>query len=85
MSKLNIIVLRDAQGNYYALPRDGVMQARVPDEYKGEIETALRDASGELSESELEEVTGGGLSVLEVSTSSGFTYFSELQDKWASP
>jgi hypothetical protein len=84
MSKVEIIVLKDAEGNYYALPREGVMQARVPDEYKDEIEKAIEGASGELGDSELEAVTGGTTLVQTITAPSSFTSFNDLSDTWLS-
>lgn len=84
MSKMSFIVLKDAEGNYYLLPREGVMQVRVPDEYKDELEQAIRSASGELSESDLEAVAGGTLSVGEFTASSGLTSYSYIRGQWTS-
>ena len=37
----NVLVLRDSEGTYYALPRRTLMQFRVPDAWKAEFEAAL--------------------------------------------
>ncbi len=59
---LNVIVLKDSDGNYYALAEDSLAQARVPDEHRGEIEELIGAGSGpsDLSTGQLESVVGGG-------------------------
>jgi hypothetical protein len=59
---VEVVVLKDTQGNYYLLPRQGLEQARVPDEQRAEVEELLRGrapGSRPLSEGELESVAGG--------------------------
>ena len=82
MSQLNIIVLKDGEGNYYVLPREGVLQARVPDEYKGEIESLVGASSDELSDAQLEAVAGGALSIRQISAPSGLSGFNNFRSNW---
>ena len=62
---VEIVVLKDSQGNYYLLPREGLEQMIVPEEYRDEIEALVQegpvseDESEELSMEQLETVTGG--------------------------
>ena len=39
----SVLILRDSEGTYYALPRPTVEQFRVPDEWKAEFEAALSE------------------------------------------
>jgi hypothetical protein len=62
-SDIELVVLRDAKGEYFVLPRANVERARVPKEYRGELERMMAAASGrrneELSKEQLEAVVGG--------------------------
>jgi hypothetical protein len=86
-SDIELVVLKDAQGEYYVLPRANVEQARVPKEYRGELEKLMAGAAGsgrrneELSMEQLEAVAGG------VSSAGTFTVSSQLantiQAQWS--
>jgi hypothetical protein len=39
---MEVVVFSDQDGNYYALPRLALEQARVPAEHKGEVEKLVR-------------------------------------------
>jgi hypothetical protein len=39
---MEVVVFSDQDGNYYALPRQTLEQARVPTEHKGEVEKLVR-------------------------------------------
>ncbi len=41
LERTRAMVLRDMEGNYYLLPLDVVERARVPDELKADLETAI--------------------------------------------
>jgi hypothetical protein len=59
---LEVIILKDLQGEYYLLPREGLEQAKVPAEYRAEVERMIEEAGpaeGELSDDQLEAVAGG--------------------------
>jgi len=76
---IDLIVFTDSQGNYYALPRQALEQARVPEEHKAEIERLTRQ--GEVVG--YEAMGGSGLhQVGSISVSSGLTV-SNLQLAWS--
>lgn len=85
---VEVVVLKDQQGNYYVLPRQGLEQARVGDEERAELEELLNAGGGgdrELSDAELETVAGGVTlnAVGTFSVPSGFGA-GNLQKNWSS-
>lgn len=62
---VEIVVLKDSQGNYYLLPREALERMIVPEEYRDEVEALAQEGSvsedenEELSMEQLEAVTGG--------------------------
>jgi hypothetical protein len=61
---IELVVLRDAKGEYYVLPRANVERARVPKEHRAELEKMMAAARGgrrgeELSKEQLDAVVGG--------------------------
>jgi hypothetical protein len=73
---MEMFVFRDRAGNYYAFPRQAFERARVPDEYKAELEKLVeprgRDQLRELSDTDMEAVQGGLQSLGTIAAPSGF-------------
>jgi len=81
---LEIVVLKDSQGNYYLLPREGLEQTKVPDEFRSEVEEMVKTAAsheGELSDDQLEAVAGGVSGVGRMVAPSGLG-FNGLRSTW---
>jgi hypothetical protein len=82
-----IVILRDGAGHYYLLPKTAIEQARVPEQYVGEVEKLIAGgfAAAELSDQQLESVAGGGTlsSFGSFQAPSGLS-FSGFQDNWKS-
>jgi hypothetical protein len=83
---VELVVLKDLQGDYYLLPREALEQTKVPDEYRGEVEKMLETAApteGELSDDQLEAVAGGVGSLGFVQAPSRLS-FDGIQRVWSS-
>ena len=62
---IDVVILKDAAGDYYVLPRAGLENAKVPPDQKEEVQKLVQQGSvgGELSDEQLESVTGGTFAV----------------------
>lgn len=62
---IDVVILKDAAGDYYVLPREGLERAKVPPDQKEEVQKLVQQGSagGELSDEQLESVTGGTFAV----------------------
>ncbi len=88
---VNVIVLKDSDGNYYALAEDSLAQARVPDEHRREIEELIGAGSGssDLTTGQLESVVGGASRTGGLSSVGSFRASSQISenigaDNWSS-
>ena len=87
---VDIVVLKDTEGNYYVLPRAGLKQAMVPEEYRAEVEKLIQQgpqAAGqgeEMSIEQLESVAGGGYSSIGNLTAPSRLSFNQFTNSWSS-